>query len=280
MINEIFNKVERKKDDLIGSIRHNRIETFWFNQVPNAGDLVTPFLLKKMGFTPILTDPRRSKVIVCGSLMQRLDENYQNYILGTGFLNEGPSIKLNKAKILAVRGKFTRDRINAPVDTPLGDPGLLIARYMPQREEKKFLIGIVPHYSEKNDPWLRGFLAQNPQEIKFIDIQKKPLEVLRQIDQCKYILSSSLHGIVFADSLLVPSVWVSLSNSKSSKIYKFNDYYSAYTDEYLLPYELVPGTKIDHVLTKAQSISQDKLNSITNQLISAFRHLAENELSR
>ncbi len=279
MLNEFLKKIEVKKEDLIGSIRHNRIETFWFNQVPNAGDLVTPFLLKKMGFTPILTDPQRSRVIVCGSLMQRLDENYTNYILGTGFLNEGPSIRLNKAKILAVRGKYTRDRINAPVDTALGDPGLLMAMYLPRREKKKSLIGIVPHYTEKNDPWLRDFLAQNPKEIKLIDIQKRPLDVLRQIDQCQYILSSSLHGLVFADSLLVPNIWISLLNSKSSKIYKFNDYYSAYTDEYQRPYELTPGTKIDHVLTKAQSISEEKLRTITNQLITAFHFLVENELS-
>lgn len=280
MTNEIIKKINFIKEELIGSIRHNRIETFWFNQVPNAGDLITPFLLEKMGFTPILTDPMRSKVIVCGSLMQRIDENYANYILGAGFLNEGPSINLQKARILAVRGKYTRDRISAPVDTALGDPGLLLARYMPKRERKGFFIGIIPHFSEKDDPWLKDFIARNPKQAKFIDIQKKPLEVLRQIDQCEYILSSSLHGIVFADSLLIPNVWISLSKSSSSKIYKFNDYYSAYTDEYQHPYELIPGTDTARVLTKAQTISEEKLNTITSQLTGAFRLLVEKELLR
>lgn len=280
MTNEFIKRINYKKEEFVASLRHNRIETFWFTSVPNSGDLVTPFLLKKMGFTPILTNPKQSKVIVCGSLMQRLDESYVNYILGTGFLNEGPSINLSKAKVLAVRGKYTRDRIGAPKETVLGDPGLLIASYMPKRENKKYLIGIIPHYSEQDDPWIKDFLARNPKQVKFIDIQKKPLEVLRQIDQCKFILSSSLHGIVFADSLLIPNVWISLSQSSSSKLYKFNDYYSAYTDVYQHPYELTPGTDVEQVLTKAQTISEEKLNTITSRLTDAFHLLVEKELLR
>lgn len=137
----ISKRLHQKADGFLGKVQKNAIKTFWFNTESNAGDLITPFLLKKYGFTPILTSPEDTQAIICGSLMQRLDRQYEGYILGTGFLNDGQSIEIKKAKILAVRGELTRDRIGAPKDTPLGDPGLLMSWFLPKRIKKSFLLG-------------------------------------------------------------------------------------------------------------------------------------------
>lgn len=274
---DVVSRVQRKlaKHRII----KNGIDAFWFNQVPNAGDLVTPFLLKKFGFTPILTAPEESKLICCGSLLQRLDPSYKNYILGSGFLTEGPALELLSAKILAIRGKFSRDRVGAPKETVLGDPGLLLANYLPHRERKKYLLGIVPHYSEKEDPWLVSFIQKNEKHAILVDIKKDPMNVLQKMDQCEYILASSLHGIVFADSLKMPRLWISLSSFKPSKLYKFNDYFSAFMDEYQHPYSLAPGTEIEHVLEQSFTPEENKVNEIMSDLEKAFKVLVDNELA-
>jgi pyruvyltransferase len=61
-------------------------------------------------------------------------------------------------------------------------------------------------------------------EIHFIDIQANPFSVIREIDKCQNILSSSLHGLVFADALNIPNAWSELSDRVSGKGFKFRDY--------------------------------------------------------
>ena len=70
-------------------------------------------------------------------------------------------------------------------------------------------------------------LRRYKKEILFINIQANPFTVLKQIDQCEYILSSSLHGMIFADSLCVPNMWTILSGRVQGKGFKFYDYASA-----------------------------------------------------
>ena len=51
--------------------------------------------------------------------------------------------------------------------------------------------------------------------------------MLEKILSCKLVLSSSLHGIVFAEAFGVPARWVELPGSKKSeKGFKYHDYYS------------------------------------------------------
>jgi pyruvyltransferase len=224
----IFQRVKHKVIRGIGWLRRNSIRTFWFNSEVNAGDLVTPFLLTKYGFTPLLASPADTDAIVCGSLLQRLDSNYTGYILGTGFLHEGPDTPMLQAKVLVCRGVLTRDRISAPADTPLGDPGLLMGKYLPQRSPKRFKRGVILHFSDKVRPEFSAFQPQRlDDETLFIDIQQDPMAVMRGIDQCEVILSSSLHGVIFAHALDIPAVWLATQTLYRSRQYKYADYYSA-----------------------------------------------------
>lgn len=254
---------------------NNSVPAFWFNAVRNAGDLVTPFLLRREGFSPQLTDPKSSLLLACGSIMQRVPIDYENYIFGSGFLNDGSSITLPKAKIISLRGKYTRDRINAPKDTVLGDPGLLMGDFLQSRSQKKYLVGLIPHYSEKEDSLVLKLLQRDKKSILFIDIQKEPLHVLQMIDQCEYIFSSSLHGNIFADSLMIPNCWVSFSNFNSAKLYKFKDYYSALDMEGVEPISLRKHHSTEEVIAKIHNPQTEKIIELKTNLRASLNQIVD-----
>jgi len=269
----IIKRVKQKVNQAIGWLRQNSIQTFWFNSEVNAGDLVTPFLLKKYGFSPLLASPEDTEVIVCGSLLQRLDVNYPGYILGTGFLQEGPDTPMRRAKVLACRGALTRDRIQAPVNTPLGDPGLLMGKYLTQRSAKRYRRGVILHYSDKARVEFSAFLPQRlDDETLLIDIQQNPMAVMRLIDQCEVLLSSSLHGVVFAHALGIPAAWLATQALYRSRQYKYADYYSAIglkPDCCLLENNL----SLVALANKASAPSSQKVAAVCDALDAGFRQL-------
>jgi pyruvyltransferase len=172
---------------------------------------------------------------------------------------------LPKARVLAVRGELTRNNIGAPKDTILGDPGLLVGNHMTKRHIKRFVLGVIPHITDKNDPRLQNLLTRYKKEILFINIQTNPLAVLEQIDQCEYILSSSLHGMIFADSLDVPNMWTILSGRVQGKGFKFYDYRSALKweqDPVLISGDEKLSELIAHTSLPSSSVIEETKNNL------------------
>ena len=249
--------------------RKPKIESYWAIRYLNAGDLVAPLLLKRYGFIPAFSYRNEAKLFSCGSLLDKIPENFSGFVLGTGLMwNVIKS--LPNARILAVRGELTRNNIGAPKDTILGDPGLLVVNHMPKRYEKRYVLGIVPHFTEKEDYRLRNLISRYQKEICFINIQANPLTVLKHIDQCKYILSSSLHGMVFADSLGVPNAWTILSDRVQGKGFKFYDYRSAL--QWKRDPVLISGNeKLSDLIAQTSLPSLSVIEETKNNLVHAFR---------
>jgi pyruvyltransferase len=268
-MNELIDRVNSRATKIIGSLRRNLIEAFWFVKVRNAGDLVTPFLLRQYGFTPVHSWPPTARLIGCGSLLRYLSEEYDGYILGSGFLRDGPALPLPKARVLAVRGTRSRERIGAPTSTPLGDPGLLMAKFCPSGLSKKYTLGVLPHYVDKNNEPMVNILQRYPKETHFIDIQTSPEKVMAEIGECEYLLSSSLHGCIFADALKVPVIWPAVSGREEERNFKFADYASIFTKE-MTASPLKGDEPLSAVLTLASSPAAGEVDAAIDRLDQAF----------
>lgn len=70
--------------------------------------------------------------------------------------------------------------------------------------DKRYELGVIPHCKEQDEPEFAA-LVQEHENSLLIDITLPPVEVLRQIAQCKLILSSSLHGLFSLTPSGVPS---------------------------------------------------------------------------
>jgi pyruvyltransferase len=128
---------------------------------------------------------------------------------------------------MAVRGSITRDLIGAPKNTTLGDPGLLISDVIQYRQKKKYRLGFVPHYHDLADYRLHILKKRYKNDVCLINVLRSPIRVSEDINRCENIISSSLHGLVVADSLGIPNRWAVMSDKVFGKGFKFRDYYSA-----------------------------------------------------
>src|SRR5690606_24326373 len=142
---------------------------------------------------------KRKKDILCiGSIISWMSTP-NSVIWGSGIqfpedeiLYNGKTIK--PRKVLAVRGPLTREYLlqrNIECPEIYGDPALLLPRYYQPKIKKKYKIGIIPHFKEKNSALVKNLLQKN--EFHFIDIQyfTNWENLIDEINSCEFILSSS-----------------------------------------------------------------------------------------
>lgn len=158
----------------------------------------------------------------------------KSYVWGTGFISydDGmiPFFKKNM-QFCSVRGRLTKNKvenlIGKKLEIPLGDGGILSSYLLDEKIEKKYDLGIIPHFREKEEHIFFQLNNKFKNSI-IIDVQDEPINVIRKIAKCKVILSSSLHGLIIADSLRIPNKHIVVTNKLLGDGFKFDDYYSAY----------------------------------------------------
>jgi pyruvyltransferase len=218
-------------------IKNNGIFAYWAAG-KNFGDELTPIILKHYGYSPVLSgfpkqktflptpESIQTELVSVGSIMHKIPDNYNGIILGTGMGNVKRT--LPHATILGLRGEITKRNLGIDYDVVLGDPGLLVSLIFPQVLEKEWELGIVPHFTETDDPIILAWGEKHVGKVKIIDPRRKPHDVISDIKRCKIIISSSLHGLVTADSYDIPNQMFAIRRNRP-EIYdlKYHDYYSA-----------------------------------------------------
>lgn len=210
----------------------------WWSVAPNFGDLLSPFLVSRITSKPVkfvhLRPGSRVKYdylklrkknfsyLAVGSIIRRA--NSKSVVWGSGaFGTEGKDCLNDKATYLAVRGPLTRNllRING-IHCPevFGDPALLLPGYFYPQVKKKYKIGIILRWSEKE--W-NNLVPDD--SIKKIFLGTDNIEgTISDILSCERIISSSLHGVILADAYGIPSAWLGSTTPKGLE-FKFYDYF-------------------------------------------------------
>ncbi len=160
-------------------------------------------------------------------------------VWGTGFINysdcEGRFFKRDM-RFYAVRGEMTRKNVERMtgrrLDIPTGDAGILASELLDELPEKRYDVGIIPHICDLNEE-LVSIAADKYENSTVINVKDEPLDVIKRLAQCRTVISSSLHGLIVADSLGIPNVHVLFSDRPLGDGYKFDDYYSAYGAEHV-----------------------------------------------
>lgn len=134
-------------------------------------------------------------------------------------------------KVLAVRGPMTRDfLLNNGVDCPpiYGDPALLLPRFYKPKTKRVYRMGIIPHVVDSRNKFVKLFKEANP-DVQVVDLAHYDCwtDVIDQIVQCDFVISSSLHGLIVSDAYQVPNVWVKFSDKLGGDDFKFKDYFKS-----------------------------------------------------
>lgn len=172
---------------------------YYWKAKRNFGDLLSGLLLERFcGLKSKWVEPAEAELVMCGSVLEHLPDNYSGVIAGAGKLHEEVKLNLPLAKILALRGPLSAKGLKG--DFVLADPGLL-ADELVKIENKEYNLGIVPHWTDTVLEFDQRFLKYKPHIINVAD---DPLHVITEIAKCKKIVSSSLHGIILADAFGIP----------------------------------------------------------------------------
>lgn len=233
----------------------------------NFGDKLTPLLLDYLNIRYSWAPPESSDLIGIGSLCEKIPADYSGAVWTSGNLYASHVSQLLRADVLALRGRLTAQQANlANKNTVcLGDGGLLCHLLAPATT-KRYKIGIIPHYVDAKDPVIAR-LTEMHADIRFIDICDEPRKVLRQTAQCQHILSSSLHGLILADSLGIPNRWLQSSSRVLGEGFKFRDYYSVYAIDCPTPVTLTADDRVETLLDKIGAYARPGITAIQDQLL-------------
>ncbi len=243
-------RIEGNEIKLFKTIRFKikkHINLFYFNSVSNFGDILNLDILEKLSDHKIQHKClEKADIVAIGSLLQAVVvpkikfKNKINRILrkplivyGTGFIEDSTDKNaLRSLDVRAVRGKNSLEKLSKlkyvkiSKNVAIGDPGLLASLLIDSSKiEKKYDLGIIPHYVDAENPLLKKIKVKNS---IVLDIKQPPYILLSQMAQCKCIISSAMHGLIAADSLGIPNVRMILSDKITGGNYKYDDYYSAF----------------------------------------------------
>jgi len=192
------------------------IYPFWFRGVPNYGDILTPFMLNKLGIKYIYVRKDRCDSLFIGSIANLARAGVGIY--GSGFIRKTDKPCVD-AKWHFVRGPLTRQMvIDAGGCCPeiYGDIALLLPDFI-KPSEKQHDIGYTPHGVEHQ------LFPRDARRIRMY--YRDVAHTTREITKCRKIISSSLHGIIVAHAYGIPAAYVSMSDKLSGDGMKFEDYY-------------------------------------------------------
>ena len=241
----------------------NKIRLYYWKEQKNFGDCLAPQLVEELSGIPVqyerpieplnlidsiwylasillkgkyhrwerLIAPYRTIILSVGSILQF--SNQRCKVWGAGYMNyyERPVY----GKIYALRGKETKRKLIEQGmklgNVPLGDPALLLPLWIQPKNQPQYDLGIVPHWRE-TDYFINLIKSKDLKRIKLIDLRTDDTQkVVDEINSCKYILSTSLHGIIVAHAYHIPALWIKHGYIDTDG-FKFKDYFSSVGIDY------------------------------------------------
>jgi pyruvyltransferase len=216
--------------DLTSSSLDDRVVTLkYFSAKPNVGDLFSLELAARWfqrSIKPAGQDAcDGANLVLLGSILQWADAH--SVVCGAGLIRPDIHLRVPPRAVISVRGPLTADALKAQNLDPgslFGDPGLLAPDLYPSEPEHGGGVVIVPHYVDLDHPWLDQARAEGATVLSPVQSPGAFFEVLKRAD---IVLSSSLHGVVFAHAFGKPALWLELSDKVLGKGFKFRDYYAS-----------------------------------------------------
>ncbi|MDN4475431.1 polysaccharide pyruvyl transferase family protein [Demequina sp. SYSU T00192] len=187
-------------------------------RINNFGDLLGPAVVRSL--VPIGSKASRParRLLTVGSIAHFAQDG--DVVWGTGVNGKIPitAIVARDLDVRAVRGPRTAQVLSdlgISVPEVYGDPGLLApgALGIKRATVPDAVVAAIPNLHDFEKWRDRASVVDPCQPIR---------SVIEQIAKARAVVASSLHGLVIADALGVPSAWVA---SASEPRFKYLDYY-------------------------------------------------------
>jgi pyruvyltransferase len=216
---------------LLPLCRANELPLYYWRQPDfvNFGDYLSVKVVERILGQPIAiykkeVPPKEIKLLAIGSILYFADEN--DVVWGSGI--NGKTLKKSDYRfqnidVRAVRGPLTRqflmDQFGINCPEVYGDPALLFPYLFPEfkkSEKPKYDYIVIPHYSEKS-------LFPRSKSGHIVYPSDPWDQVIQKILDSKFVISSSLHGVIIAEAYGIPARLLRMTEGES--IFKYQDYY-------------------------------------------------------
>jgi pyruvyltransferase len=194
------------------------VPAFWWGS-KNFGDSLSKIVISHVsGLVPIhVSNQYSGKVLGIGSILHHALAE-KDVVWGSGAIRNEPIDPPRDTQFLAVRGPWTQSLIRADVPSVFGDPSILLPGIHRPNPGPRYSVGVVPHYVD------RPYVTIADPSVLLIDVSLPWRRVVDLIARCDMILSSSLHGLIVAESYGIPAAWITISDRIVGGTFKFNDY--------------------------------------------------------
>ena len=206
----------------------------------NWGDDINWYFLREIIKRPVSLFDRVSiamrfnlkNYLVIGSTIDMLCKK-NTEVWGAGLINGNTLLVTKPKRVYAVRGPLTRKALlKQGIKCPpiYGDPGLLVSSYYKPDVKKKYKYGFIPHRSnidELKNMTIEGKKITEFEDILIIDLSsyKTWTDIPDLICSCENIISSSLHGLILAESYKIPNLWIKFGKPLIGDSFKFHDFF-------------------------------------------------------
>ncbi len=245
--------------------KEKKIYLEWWHKKKNVGDyLATVIYEKMMEHYGLDRDKKTSKpmhLLTVGSLIAM--SKFDAVIWGSGIHCLDTSRKLMtqagyvEYDIRAVRGPITDFLLRtAGYETSgiYGDPAVLMPLFYQPAVEKNYPVSLIAHLSTKE--------KYKNLDIHLIDVETDDYQFfIDEICASQKVISSSLHGIILAESYGIPAVF--LADGMDNEIMKFFDwYYSTHRYNIQIAYTIQEALTMEPMeLPYLESMQEALMNS-------------------
>lgn len=225
-IKDILGMPVRNRYDLMGrKIQANRVTLEWWDGDTNVGDGLAPviyeWMLEKRGHNPN-SKTKTAHLMTVGSLIGAAD--FDATVWGAGIMNAKNIAGLIRRAayvnldIRAVRGPITRElllKTGYQCPEVYGDPAILMPYIYNPSVEKKYKVSLILHHLSR---------SKEMEEFHMIDVASFDYKkFIDEIVASEMVISSSLHGIIVAETYGVPALF--LNNGVWDQSIKYLDWY-------------------------------------------------------
>lgn len=258
----------------------NKVNLEYFREAINLGDslsgVVCEYMLAQKGLSfSTRSREKYSHLIAIGSLLGGRGF-FDAVVWGGGVRSFSEAASLGKRKyiqkldIRAVRGPISRQILQqaGKYTCPeiYGDPAILMPEIYPSCPQKSNKVALVSHFLSCDT-----IPEENADCIKKIDIKTTDYaQFIDEITKCSKVISSSLHGIILAESYGIPAVF--LGKCREIEWLKYYDwYFSTHRTNIRIAHSIKEALEMD-------PLPLPKLNEMRSNLIASFPYdLWEND---
>jgi hypothetical protein len=152
---------------------------------------------------------------------------------------------------------------------PLGDPGYLAPSLLgvTRSAQPSFRVGLVGRSADRGNPFLARLLLE--EGVADLDVAAPPDVFLRRMAECDVVISTDLHGLIFAEAMGTPNLWLTTNPDADQQGFEFVDWFSTTRRPQPTPHRLMASDTTE-VLAQRARLHESEIDA--GDLMAAFPH--------